>query len=617
MSAETSESSVAGAAYGVLAALIWGGFAAITKLSMASHALNAWDVTAVRFATAGLLILPLFVRHGFGSLSWRGALFLAIGAGAPYVLLTAGGLAFAPAAHMGVITPSCMLLVSTVGSWALLGGKPSADGVAGALTIFAGILMLGWDGLSSDGSNVWLGDAMFVLGGVFWASYTLATRAWGVPPLQATVVVAMLSMLGYVPFYAAVAGSHLAAAPWKEIALQAVFQGVLSAVVALVFYTRSVALLGAARGAVFGALVPSFSLLFAIPILGEIPTRLQIVGVIVVTSGMLLVLGLYRPARWRRAPQALGVVCLLLAAPSFAQRPSIPPQTIAGPQLKVTVVEQRDAIRWPPGIEVDQLASAAIDARGHLLLLNRGKEAVLEFDERGAFVRSFGAGLFQRAHSLTVDARGHYWITDVAAHVVLELDAQGAVVRTLGTSGKAGDWDESAGTRFFNEPTDIAFARDGSFFVTQGHTRGDPKVLKFDAAGRFVKQWGGRGALPWQFEVAHSIVIDSSGLLYVADRENRRIVVFDQNGEFVKGWVYRGLVCSLAFGPDGVLYMTSGFDGQIAKLDANGRVLGVTGRSGEGPNEYGEAHDLAVARDGAIYVTDVINKRLTKLVPAR
>ena len=70
-----------------------------------------------------------------------------------------------------------------------------------------------------------------------------------------------------------------------------------------------------------------------------------------------------------------------------------------------------------------------------------------------------------------------------------------------------------------------------------------------------------------------------------------------------------------SFGPDGVLYMTSGFDGQIAKLDANGRVLGVTGRSGEGPNEYGEAHDLAVARDGAIYVSDVINKRLTKLIP--
>jgi len=311
---------------------------------------------------------------------------------------------------------------------------------------------------------------------------------------------------------------------------------------------------------------------------------------------------------------ALALACLL-ASPAFAQRPSIPPQAIAGPELRVNVIAQKDAIAWPADVEVDQLASAAFDSRGHLYLLNRGKQAVFEFDARGAFVRSFGAGLFERAHSLTLDSRGHFWITDVVAHVVVELDAQGAVLRTLGTKGKSGAWDEAAGAHLFDEPTDVAFARDGSFFVTQGHTRGDPKVLKFDANGSFVKQWGGRGALPWQFEVAHSIVIDSAGLVYVADRENRRIVVFDQNGEFVKGWVYRGLVCSLALGPDGSLYMTSGFDGQIVKLDANGRVLGVTGRPGTGPNEYGEAHDLAVARDGSIYITDVINKRLTKLVP--
>ena len=51
--------------------------------------------------------------------------------------------------------------------------------------------------------------------------------------------------------------------------IQAVFQGVLSAIVALLFYTRAVAILGAARGAVFAALVPTFSLLLAIPLLAR------------------------------------------------------------------------------------------------------------------------------------------------------------------------------------------------------------------------------------------------------------------------------------------------------------------------------------------------------------
>ena len=299
MSQPTSDSPVAGAVFGVLASLIWAGFPAITKLSMAST-LTAWDVTALRFGTAGLLLLPIFVRRGLGSLRWPAALLLVCGAGAPYVLLTAGGLAFAPAAHMGVITPSCMLLFSTLGSWALLRDRPEGGRIAGVLTIFAGIVMLGWDGLANHGSRTWLGDTMFVLGGLFWAGYTIGSRAWSVAPFHATVIVAVLSMLLYVPGYVVIEGSHLAAAPWTEIAIQAIFQGVLSAVVALVFYTRSVALLGAARGAVFAALVPSFSLLFAIPILHEVPTRLQVLGVVLVTSGMVLVLGLYAPAKWRR-----------------------------------------------------------------------------------------------------------------------------------------------------------------------------------------------------------------------------------------------------------------------------------------------------------------------------
>jgi drug/metabolite transporter (DMT)-like permease len=88
---------------------------------------------------------------------------------------------------------------------------------------------------------------------------------------------------------------------------------VLSAVVALVLYTRSVALLGAARGAVFAALVPSFSLLLAIPLLHELPTHLQLVGVALVSVGMVLVLGLHDPSRWRRAGA-------LAAAPSSEAR---------------------------------------------------------------------------------------------------------------------------------------------------------------------------------------------------------------------------------------------------------------------------------------------------------
>jgi drug/metabolite transporter (DMT)-like permease len=294
----------AGAAYGALAALIWAGFPAITKLAMASNTLTAWDVTALRFGVAGAILLPVFWRRGLGALRWPVALLLACGAGAPYVLLTAGGLAFAPAGHMGVITPSCMLLFSALGSRFILHDRLSAGRVLGVLTIFCGIVILGWDGLTNHGDRTWLGDLMFLAGGLFWASYTVGSRVWSVDPFHATAVVAVLSMLLYIPAYAVFADSQIATAPWSEIVIQSVFQGVLSAVVALLLYTRSVAILGAARGAVFAALVPSFSLLLAIPMLGEIPTPLQLVGVVLVTAGMVFALGLHDPAKWRRARSA-------------------------------------------------------------------------------------------------------------------------------------------------------------------------------------------------------------------------------------------------------------------------------------------------------------------------
>ena len=285
-----------------MAALIWAGFPAITKLSMASHALDAWDITALRFGVGGLLLLPLFARRRLGNLNPLAALFLACGAGAPYVLLTAGGLEFAPGGHMGVMTPSCMLLCSTLGSRLILKEPLNGGRIAGALAITAGLVALGWDGLQNHGELTWLGDAMFVLGGLFWASYTIGMRVWRVEPVHATAIVGVLSMVLYLPGYAWFAGTELAAAPWREIVIQAVFQGVLSAIVALLLYTRAVAILGAARGAVFAALVPAFSLLLAVPMLHETPSEPQLVGVVLVTAGMVFALGLHDPTKWRSLP---------------------------------------------------------------------------------------------------------------------------------------------------------------------------------------------------------------------------------------------------------------------------------------------------------------------------
>jgi DNA-binding beta-propeller fold protein YncE len=308
------------------------------------------------------------------------------------------------------------------------------------------------------------------------------------------------------------------------------------------------------------------------------------------------------------------LVVLVASQPSFAQRPSIPPRAIAGPPLDVTPVAVESAFSMPDGIAFDSVADVDIDADGHVIVLHRGPQALLEFDASGQFIRGFGEGLFRRSHSLDIDQDGNYWTTDFATQVVLKLSPAGEVLLTLGTVGEAGNWDEQAGIRLFDQPNDIAFDSAGNFYVTQGHGRAEPLVLKFDPDANFIKSWGGRGTLPGEFAVPHSIVIDEDDMLYIADRENRRIQVFDTNGNFVKGWLYYGMACSLELHGD-ELYMTTGFDGQIVKLDKHdGSVLGVIGMPGEGLGEFGEAHFLAVSDTDEIYVADVVNRRVQKYI---
>jgi sugar lactone lactonase YvrE len=260
-------------------------------------------------------------------------------------------------------------------------------------------------------------------------------------------------------------------------------------------------------------------------------------------------------------------------------------------------------------------ASVAFDSKGHLFVLNRGPQPLMEFDAGGKFIRSFGEGLFTRTHGLRIDSDGNIWVTDVGAHTVVKLSPQGQVLLTLGTKGQPGEWSEAAQSHKLNEPNDIVIGRGGDIFVVQGHTpgRGDPRVLKFDRSGTFEATWGGEGTEPGKFNVAHGIALDAKGLLWVADRENQRIQIFDQDGKFIKELNYAGLPCGLEIGGQ-YIYMVNGFAGQLLRLDFNGRVLAATGKPGKGLGEFGEAHFVAVSPKGEIYIADTVNGAVHKFV---
>jgi DNA-binding beta-propeller fold protein YncE len=312
----------------------------------------------------------------------------------------------------------------------------------------------------------------------------------------------------------------------------------------------------------------------------------------------------------------VAALVLLTAAPAAAQRPSDPALLVpqAAPELDYVVVP--DPLPIPAGTTMGAPASVAFDAKGHLWVLTRGPQPLFEFDANGAFVRAFGEGLFTRTHGLRFDADGNIWVSDVGAHIVVKMNPAGQTLLTLGVKGEPGVWDEAAGSRRLNQPNDVAFGRGGEVFVVQGHTPGadgDPRVLKFDRTGRFIKSWGGKGKTPGKFEVAHGIAIDAKGLLWVTDRENQRIQIFDADGGFVREIKYAGLPCALDIGSQ-YIYMVNGFAGQVLRLDLNGTVLAATGKPGKGAGEFGEAHFITVSPKGDLFVADSVNGTLQRFV---
>jgi DNA-binding beta-propeller fold protein YncE len=312
---------------------------------------------------------------------------------------------------------------------------------------------------------------------------------------------------------------------------------------------------------------------------------------------------------------ALALLISLSAAPAVAQRPSDPALLVPQSAPELDYVSVPTPFSFPAGVTfAGAPAALAFDTKGHLFVVTRGNPSLFEFDTDGKFIRSFGEGLFTRTHGLRIDREGNIWVADTGAHTVVKLDSQGKVLMTLGTKGQRGEWNET--TQLFYEPNDIAIAGNGDIFVAQGHApgaNGNPRVLRFDRNGRFIKSWGGKGKEPGKFDVAHGAAFDAKGQLWVTDRENQRIQVFDTDGKFIKELKYAGLPCALDIGPQHI-YMVNGFAGQLLRMDLDGKVLAATGKPGKALGEFGEAHMIAVSPKGEVFVADSVNATVQKFV---
>ncbi|HKB10685.1 MAG TPA: peptidyl-alpha-hydroxyglycine alpha-amidating lyase family protein [Vicinamibacterales bacterium] len=294
-------------------------------------------------------------------------------------------------------------------------------------------------------------------------------------------------------------------------------------------------------------------------------------------------------------------------------------------------LEVKDWPKLPAGVELGEVPGVDVDAHGHVFVFHRpgrgfepdatevlAAPAVLEIDaDSGRLIASWGAGMFLVPHGITVDGENNIWLTDVGLQQVFKFSHDGKLLLTVGQP-RVGGWDAT----HFNQPTDIAIRTDGSFYISDGYV--NSRVALFDRRGAQIGEWGWKGNTEGAFSNPHGLAFGPGGDIFVADRENSRIQIFDGDGVFKRQWLGAqgiGRVFAVAVDAAGAIYAgvrRADYDppsNGVLKLDRAWQVTTKIGFGATGDPVFNAVHDLAIGRDGSIYVAETRTKRVVKLRP--
>lgn len=297
-----SRALLAGCAWALLAVAIWSGWMVVTRIAVTSD-LAPEDLAALRFSSAGLLLLPIVWRRGFAHsrLGWGRLVAVCLCAGVPYVLLASHGLGLARAAEAGVLIPGTIPLFVGLLSVLVLRERLGRLAGLGLGLILAGVAILTLPAILAAAGAQLLGYGICLLSALVWAIYTILARDAGLDAIHMTAIITVGSAIWFLPVYLLLPDQRIWQADALTLTAQLLYQGPLTGIVALFAFNRAVALIGATGSAAFTALLPLSTLLLAIPVLGEWPGLADAAGAVLAALGVLLATGILESRRPRPA----------------------------------------------------------------------------------------------------------------------------------------------------------------------------------------------------------------------------------------------------------------------------------------------------------------------------
>ena len=332
-------------------------------------------------------------------------------------------------------------------------------------------------------------------------------------------------------------------------------------------------------------------------------------------------------------------------------------------------------LKLPPDMNFGEASGVAVNSKGDVAVFTRSNSAggpaygatasqVLLFDKTGKYLREIGKGNYawSYAHAIRFDKDDNLWAVDKGSDMIIRFNPEGHVTMVFGRKKEASDeaapWTRVTPPRppvngQFRQPTDVAWDADGNIYISDGYI--NARVAKFTKDGDWVASLGepGGGKLG-NLNTVHTIANDAKGNIYVGDRGNRRIQVVDpKTNQFVREikidapvpadaqpWMGAKPNVAQLLAPDAppgaatmapgapwaicitppnaqgqqFLYSSDAFPGRVYKLTLDGKLVGMLGKSGHQAKQFGWIHEIACPSENEIYVAELLNWRVQKLV---
>ena len=271
---------------------IWGGFTLLSRVSVA-WMISPWDITALRFGFAFLILMPIFLWKKDTAFLWTWQAFaLAMIGGLGYCITSYTAFHFAPAAHAAIFLNGFIPVCTAVAAYFILKQGFDRHTWISLAIMFMALTVMSFLMLQEQGSAFGIGDVLFFVSAMCWGAYTALLKRWYMSPWHSMSSVAIWSAIVYLPIYLLFIPKQLDQISTSHLVIQTVFHGVLVVIVATLSYIAAIRHLGAFKAGSLATLAPFIAAVLAVPLLNEPLSMAMMIGLIGMGIGAL------QPWRW-------------------------------------------------------------------------------------------------------------------------------------------------------------------------------------------------------------------------------------------------------------------------------------------------------------------------------